>query len=319
LVDHVASISREGTEFSRQWLIRIDRLELIAIVGQELRNQLGIDRIVFSTAMCESLAVVGQRVGIDGVVAVLVYFLTQRLIVSESDRRASLDREAAKHGLRINSDFAVRIGIQQSDLREIKEWLQRCERAISNVRQLVGYVLSKQMGQIPLLQLTRIESRVKTLDSIFQKFAKSKANNWAGLTAMEDVAGVRLICPTNSSIDQLQDLCLQYASTFGISLSRSFETAKRDYRAEPTTTGYKALHLILDVETQFDGQSKMVPCELQMRTMLADVWATIAHSTAYGVGKNQRKKFAKDLKEMADSLQKCELLVEDIASVDNLK
>jgi putative GTP pyrophosphokinase len=73
--------------------------------------------------------------------------------------------------------------------------------------------------------------------------------------------------------------------TTGLRLHPTIVEPRRDYVAAPTGNGYRALHLILEVETRFGDEGvRMVPCELQLRTMFQDTWAKISHSFVYHAG-----------------------------------
>ncbi|MSR60385.1 MAG: hypothetical protein EXS05_22555, partial [Planctomycetaceae bacterium] len=55
-----------------------------------------------------------------------------------------------------------------------------------------------------------------------------------------------------------------------------------------------------------------VPCEVQLRTVFQDIWATIAHDTSYGSSTKSRR-LEEWLRDMGKKLQQCEQIAECIA------
>lgn len=235
--------------------------------------------------------------------SLLVQFLAHRLILSETDRRGRLATEAANLGLQLRTEVAARVGVQPSQLPELQRWRLRCEQAVAVVNHAVNMILMSGSCSIPLGREIKIESRVKTVDSILMKLLKTHTA-WPNYESIEDIAGVRVICPTQAGVGQLEQALL--SSTTGLILHRSILKPRRDYVANPTSEGYRALHLILEVKTRFgDEASYTVPCELQLRTMFQDTWAKLSHALAYQAG-TEAKWHAEQLRKLSGILKSYE-------------
>ena len=61
----------------------------------------------------------------------------------------------------------------------------------------------------------------------------------------------------------------------------AFDNYVSDYIASPKKSGYKSLHLLLNVPVTLDGKALTVPAEIQLRTAAMDLWASIEHGIFY--------------------------------------
>lgn len=101
-----------------------------------------------------------------------------------------------------------------------------------------------------------LSSRIKQTSSVAAKLRRMHTK----LSALEDIAGHRVVVPLPEDLDRLLVECLT------LRVSRS-----RDYRNQPRG-GYRAVHLTIRV----DGK----PVELQLRTVLQDAWANLCERCA---------------------------------------
>lgn len=235
--------------------------------------------------------------------SLLVQFLAHRLILSEADRQGRLATEAANLGLQLRTEVAARVGVQPSQLPELQRWRSRCEQAVAVVSHLVNLMLMSGDRSLPLAREIKIETRVKTVDSILLKMLHTHTA-WPNYESIEDIAGVRVICATQAGVAELERALL--SPTTGIRLHPSLPEPRRDYVASPTSGGYRALHLILEVETRFGEEGiRAVPCELQLRTVFQDTWAKISHALAYQAGP-EAKWHAEQLRKLSSELKSYE-------------
>ena len=120
-----------------------------------------------------------------------------------------------------------------------------------------------------------IEYRIKTLDSIIDKLKRRDLdvtidNIYKHIT---DVAGIRVICNYLDDIYYLRSL---------LTRSESFKVLKEvDYIQEPKDTGYRSLHLIVEVPFVISEGTLKLPVEIQLRTIAMDMWASLEHELRY--------------------------------------
>jgi len=111
-----------------------------------------------------------------------------------------------------------------------------------------------------------------------------------------------------------QFLLGEKAAAAGVRIHGGVPDPRRDYAATPTISGYRAVHLILEVETRLGEEgTQVVSCEVQLRTMLQDAWARISHATLYRA-KEDRRRHGEELRETATVLERCEELFQRVAS-----
>ena len=65
------------------------------------------------------------------------------------------------------------------------------------VSHAVNMILMRAGHSIPLAREIKIESRVKAVDSILLKMLSTRTA-WPNYESIEDIAGVRVICPTHA-------------------------------------------------------------------------------------------------------------------------
>ena len=116
-----------------------------------------------------------------------------------------------------------------------------------------------------------IESRIKRPLSIVDKLKRygEPVNVESIERSLNDVAGIRVICPFIDDIYSVADMLL---SQDDITLIK-----KKDYIENPKPNGYRSLHLILEVPVFFSNQKKPMRVEVQFRTIAMDFWSSVDH------------------------------------------
>lgn len=243
----------------------------------------------------------------------LTDILSQKMIVAEADHRTTLANTAAILGINFDVDVASEIMVEPTDLINLEHWRNRAEQAVATMRYILELCLSSEFREHPLRDLIKIDARVKTVDSILKKYVAPTKRVWPQYETLEDIAGVRIICPTLSMVYELEEFLLSdRAKREGIRLNTAITEARRDYISKPTTRGYRALHLIFEIETYIKGSGiRYVPCELQMRTMAQDVWANISHRTIYR-NDTDTEKLHRKLRLVGKALEELEHATEEI-------
>lgn len=137
-------------------------------------------------------------------------------------------------------------------------------------------VLNEQFSKLEDYNpIETIKTRLKTPESIAEKmerrglaftFEKIEGN-------INDIAGIRVICPFISDIYALVDCFLKQE---GITL-----LDKKDYIKMPKSNGYRSLHLIVGIPITLQDEKRMMKVELQLRTIAMDFWASLDHRLSY--------------------------------------
>ncbi len=118
-----------------------------------------------------------------------------------------------------------------------------------------------------------IYSRVKTPASILEKAKKHGFTNDQIDYMIKDIAGVRLVTQFEEDITLLYKL---------IKLRNDMKIVSiKDYLSNPKESGYKSIHLIIEYDVNTINGLMTLLCEIQIRTIAMDFWATIEHSLNY--------------------------------------
>lgn len=140
--------------------------------------------------------------------------------------------------------------------------------------------------------ILNIKSRLKEPESLLEKLKRK--NVPVNIEAIEknitDIAGVRVICSFPQDIYTLADLLLKQDDITLIEL--------KDYIRKPKESGYRSLHLIVEVPIFLSDRKKKVKVEIQFRTIAMDFWASIEHQLRY-------KKNIPDAGDIAEELRIC--------------
>ena len=120
-----------------------------------------------------------------------------------------------------------------------------------------------------------IKTRIKSYESIMRKIRVKDVP--VTLESIEenirDIAGVRVICSFPSDIYKLADSFLKQDDITLIE--------RKDYIQHPKESGYRSLHLIVQVPIFLQDRKKLVYVEVQFRTIAMDFWASLEHKMRY--------------------------------------
>ena len=140
------------------------------------------------------------------------------------------------------------------------------------------------------------KSRLKSEASIIEKLQRRGFP--VNVESMEenlfDIAGIRVVCSYPQDVYNVAD-CL-------ISQDDIKLIEKKDYIANPKPSGYRSLHLILEVPIFLQNEKRMMKVEVQLRTIAMDFWASVEHKLQYkqSVDPQAAKQLAIELAECAE-------------------
>ena len=151
-----------------------------------------------------------------------------------------------------------------------------------------------------------IEYRIKSLDSIADKlkrrgFEVSIDNIYAHI---QDLAGIRVICNYLDDIYYLRSLLTRF---------ESFEVIREvDYIKNPKPSGYRSLHLVVNVPIVISEGTMVLPVEIQLRTIAMDMWASLEHELRYKSERQFTDDDAARLRLCSDAISEIDQEMQDI-------
>ena len=139
--------------------------------------------------------------------------------------------------------------------------------------------------------ITGLSGRLKTWESIEKKAARKgygKADEKA-LASICDIAGVRAVCAYMDDVYRVAKALQKHQDLRIVRI--------KDYLKMPKSSGYRSLHLIVEVPVYFQGELELVEAEVQLRTSAMDFWACLDHQLRYKRGKQEAGLIGEELRE----------------------
>ena len=146
--------------------------------------------------------------------------------------------------------------------------------------------------------IDRIDTRIKEPKSIIKKMEKKKyKKTYLNLIdKINDVAGMRIICTLKDDIFFIKDLIKEMSDIHVIK--------EKDYVTNPKESGYSSYHMIVEVPVKLTQKTVYVKCEIQIRTLAMDFWASFEHKVKYKTEHKVNKKTSKELVACAKMINK---------------
>ena len=126
-----------------------------------------------------------------------------------------------------------------------------------------------------------IEYRIKTLDSIIDKLRRRGGEGYY----------LRSLLTRSESYTVLREV---------------------DYIKEPKDTGYRSLHLIVNVPIVISEGTMVLPVEIQLRTIAMDMWASLEHELRYKSDRKFTQQDAARLRLCSDAISEIDREMQDI-------
>lgn len=138
----------------------------------------------------------------------------------------------------------------------------------------VKYILEKKIKSLGV-EIGHLTSRAKTLGSFCEKIERKTYNK--PFEEITDLSGVRIVYLYASDRASLERLVEEEFEVY--------ERVDKVSEQEVEKFGYGALHYIISLKKQHAGARyddlRGARCEVQIRTILQDAWAIVAHHLSY--------------------------------------
>ena len=79
---------------------------------------------------------------------------------------------------------------------------------------------------------------------------------------------------------------------------------EKDYVTNPKESGYSSYHMIVEVPVKLTQKTIYVKCEIQIRTLAMDFWASFEHKVKYKTKNDVNPKMSKELVSCAKMINK---------------
>ena len=175
-----------------------------------------------------------------------------------------------------------------------QETMMRYHCAILEMRTKLE-VLSKDMAvRYRRNPIEFIESRLKKPSSIARKLKRNGSEITVEnmISQVSDIAGIRVLC---AYIDDIYEIARMLARQQDVRIINV-----KDYIKNPKDNGYRSYHMIVEIPVYFSDAVRPVRCEIQIRTIAMDFWATLDHDMQYKKEVEDAEEIMRELKECAD-------------------
>lgn len=155
--------------------------------------------------------------------------------------------------------------------------------------------------------ISTIKSRIKSPESIAKKLEKKgyPVNFDSMMKNLNDIAGVRVICPYISDIYSVRDMLLKQPDLTLIK--------QNDYIDNPKESGYRSLHLVMEIPVYLSKTEHNVRVEIQLRTIAMDFWASLEHQLRYKNSAKVPDSVRRELFRVAETIAMTDREMEEIA------
>lgn len=145
------------------------------------------------------------------------------------------------------------------------------------------------------------KARIKSAESMKEKLERKglQPTTLNALTQIYDAAGIRIVCTFLNDIYWIADM-LKNQEDFRV-------IEEKDYIRNPNPNGYRSYHLIIEVPLHLEDRVQKVYCELQIRTIAMDCWASLEHQMKYKKDIAYTEMITTELKRCADEIASTDL------------
>ncbi len=168
---------------------------------------------------------------------------------------------------------------------------------LSRLEIIRKYKLTKGLND----PIEHCKARIKSAESMKEKLKRKEltvtVNN--ALTQIFDAAGIRIICTFLDDIYWIVEM-LENQEDFEV-------IEEKDYIRNPKPNGYRSYHLILKVPLHLEDHIQEIYCELQIRTIAMDCWASLEHQMKYKKDITCPDMITAELKRCADEMASTDL------------
>ncbi|MGN0514208.1 MAG: GTP pyrophosphokinase family protein [Lachnospiraceae bacterium] len=154
-----------------------------------------------------------------------------------------------------------------------KEILMPYELAVDELTLKFNHIIKEYKDADLYSPIEEVTGRVKSISSILEKAQKKNIPMDEIESSLQDIAGIRVICQFVEDIYDVVEIVKKRSDMTVI--------GEKDYISHRKESGYRSYHIIVEYKVETIKGHKVIPVEIQIRTMAMNFWATIEHSLQY--------------------------------------
>ncbi len=175
---------------------------------------------------------------------------------------------------------------------KLETFVKKMEINKDIVRNIIELAIQKNQAQTNnKIDIQYITSRTKTEESIKDKLSKKNADYTAEniRTLIHDYIGHRIVCLTQKDANDVIEI-LRNVEELNIK-------EEKDYFNNSKESGYRSFHMIIENPELYSTDNYKSLSEIQIRTLLQDVWSIFEHEIVYK--KNASKTIKDEFQELS--------------------
>ncbi|WP_370267001.1 GTP pyrophosphokinase family protein [Leucobacter sp. OH1287] len=157
-------------------------------------------------------------------------------------------------------------------------------------------IFKEEFAELDLYNpIEHISSRLKSPESLIEKIQRRGISGDPDEIRREitDIAGVRVVCSFITDVYHVLELLMQHDDITVVQV--------KDYIANPKSTGYRSLHVLLEIPVYLSDGNHMTTVEVQIRTIAMDFWASLEHKIYYKYDREVPESLLAGLRDAAES------------------
>ena len=159
------------------------------------------------------------------------------------------------------------------ELQRWREILSPYDLAVKELEVKFNHLIQENRNIGRYSYVERVDTRRKTVASIIEKCKRKNIPVESACDHLNDIAGVRLICQFEGDIERVAEEIRQRPDMEVIE--------ERNYLEDVKDSGFRSYHMIVRYSVYTVHGVKVIPVEIQIRTLAMNFWATIEHSLHY--------------------------------------
>lgn len=158
---------------------------------------------------------------------------------------------------------------------QYKDIMYLYSQALKTMEQKINIIKYDYEYQKEYDSIDHIMSRIKSPESILNKMKEDNLElTYKNMIEnINDIAGVRVICPFKNNINTIQKYIKEFTDIEVIK--------EKDYVTNPKESGYSSYHMIVKVPVFIEKEESKIKVEIQIRSLAMDFWASLEHKIRY--------------------------------------
>lgn len=201
----------------------------------------------------------------------------------------------------LQTKYHIECETKSSEHEFYKESYVLLEGAIIEVMSRLDIIRKYRATKNDKDPIEHCKARIKSAESMREKLIRRNfpVTLENAMSEIYDAAGIRVVCTFLDDIYWLVDMLRNQQDIQVID--------EKDYIKHPKGNGYRSYHMILQVPIHLEDGIHLVYCELQIRTIAMDCWASLEHQLKYKRNIPNQEMIVNELKRCADEIASTDL------------